>query len=88
MNSRTFLVAGTCLRRAYSFEQWLLLARSVSSLRRNHTSEVGMKPTCQQSSTEAFDPLQTCPLEPTISFEIIVRASVAVILRLRPGLWD
>jgi class 3 adenylate cyclase len=37
MNSRAFLVAGTRLRRAYSFEQWLLLAeasaRSVATIR-------------------------------------------------------
>ena len=28
-------------------------------LRRNHTSEVGVKPTCQDSSTDAFDPHRT-----------------------------
>jgi len=34
------------------------MARSVGSLRRNHTSEVGVKPTCQNSSTDAFDPIR------------------------------
>ena len=37
----------------------LLMARSVGSLRRNHTSEVGVKPTCQDSSTDGFDPSAT-----------------------------
>ena len=45
--------------------EWPKLPRPSSTLpkrqflRRNHTSEVGVKPTCQDSSTNAFDPSET-----------------------------
>jgi hypothetical protein len=35
------------------------MARSVGTLRRNHTSGVGGEPTCHDSLTDAFDPHRT-----------------------------
>ena len=39
------------------------MAHSVSSPRRNHTSESGVKPTCRDRSTDANDPQQTFSLK-------------------------